>query len=180
DQVSSVPNTRVVRLRFSDLGDTLHGSLNNVVHDRLLQRVVKDGPGKDSASLEPRCGREVELSSQRRLIMELPDYLHPFASFVVRMMRFIVKDQQVSSSKRNAVRKISWFEPLGRRLGTQHACHYVGFFASGSVRLFMELLDVREKECAIGRSCLRLATHHTLEIPENLELFGDDRVGTED
>ncbi len=74
--------------------------------------------------------------------MKIADNLVPFAIFVVRVVRLIVDNEQVTGTHADSFHKVSEFQLLGRRLRTEHLRHDVGFIIVGAVGPLIELLDI--------------------------------------
>src|SRR6266852_7107615 len=111
--------------------------------------------------------------------MELADDGVPLASFVVRMVGFIVNYEQPPSAASDTLCEINLLHFLGRRLRPQNRRHHIWLFIR-SVGSFVELLDVGQEENTFGVRPLPIAAHHAIEVPEDIEFLWPYRVFAED
>ena len=110
----------------------------------------------------------------------LSDYRVPLAAFVVSVMCLIIDDQQLSVASRDAVGKIGLLQLLGWRLRAEDGGHYIRLLFLGAVRTLVKLLNVGEEQHAFGVGAFAFAPHDTIEVPEDAEFFGPDRIFAED
>ena len=163
-------------------GDALHRALDDAVDDRLLQRVVEDGPGEEPALLVARRRREVELpgepaglsSWRRRMTL-----LHSLSSSWTWWPSSLMTRARRAAS-RDALVEVLDAARRGRRDRSEDIGHDLRLVGLGDARPFVELLDVRQVERTLRAGPLRVAAHVEVHLPEDAQLRRDDRVGAED
>ena len=81
------------------------GPLDDVVDDRLLQRVVVDGPCEQAALGIPGRRRYVDLTRQPGgdAVVQAADHLVPLALLIVSVVTFVVEDHARGAPRDDAV-----------------------------------------------------------------------------
>src|SRR5437016_13958413 len=86
----------------------------------------------------------------------------------------------MSLSQSNPLNKVAHLKLLSRWLRSQHLGHHIRLFILLSAGTLIKLLDVSEKERTCIVSFLAFASQHTIKVPEDLQRFGNQGIGTED
>jgi len=112
--------------------------------------------------------------------MELPDHLVPLTLFIVRVVGFVVDDDQASGAQLDPFGEIRQLQFLRGWLLAKHGAECFRLFGVLPLGPLIELLDVGEKQRPFAVRPLAFATHHTVQIPEDAQLLRNDGVNLED
>src|SRR5438445_4580936 len=86
----------------------------------------------------------------------------------------------MSFSQSNSFYELAHLKLLSRWLRSQHLGHHIRLFILLSAGALIKLLDIGEKERTCIVSFLAFASKDTIKVPENLQRFGNQGIGTED
>ena len=187
-QVGLVAHAGDVRRRFLDaLHDALDRPLGDVVDDRLLERVVEDGPGEQGALAVARGGGDVELedtlyrkplacvlrtysrqagSLRYNRRVQPADALVPLAVLIVGVMGFIVGDEDRPPAGDDALIEVVRLHGLRRWPRAQHGGHDVRLVVVlGCIVAFVKLLDIGEVDRALRAGALAVPAHDRIPHP---------------
>ena len=182
-EVGLIARTGDFGLLFADaLGDALQRSLHDAVEDRLLERVVEDGPREKLSLRVPRRGREIELRGQ------------PAGHVGVQIggsSRSTRSPRRGCGGPRRSARTTGPPRAAMRGTKSSNSCELAGGFgpsiavitsgsSSAGVGPLVQLLDVGQVERAERAGPFALAAHVALKVPEDAQFVGDHRVGAED
>src|SRR5262249_9645342 len=147
-QIGLITRAGYVRSRLGNsVGNTIQGSLDHVVDDRLLERIVEHRPREQLPFAVARRGGEIELRSQPDGSggMQAANDLVPFAFFIMGVVRLVVQNGKAPSSINDVVVEILDRRCLCWWLGPEHSSQFLWFVVSVALP-FVELLHVREIE----------------------------------
>ena len=172
-QICLIPNARHVGGLFADAGgDALHRTLDDVVDDRLLQRVVEDRPGEQATLVVPRRRREVELRGDvpEDVSVQPSDDLAPLAFLVVQVWASSLITTLALRAPPADAPKSSKVPSTGRGFRTARAAAISSWPRARQdlpSQPRIELLDVREIERTLRAGPLWVAAHVAVEVPED-------------